>query len=52
MYKRQTTARGTAIARRAEAIMGRPPAGLTDLPDAEMETVARILEAAARPAPA
>jgi DNA-binding MarR family transcriptional regulator len=47
-----TTARGTAIARRAEAIMGRPLAGLTDLPDAEMETVARILEAAARPAPA
>jgi DNA-binding MarR family transcriptional regulator len=41
------TARGSSLARQAEEIMGRPPAGLTRLPASQMEEVARILEAAA-----
>jgi len=32
-----------ALARRAEKILDRPPAGLLDLPPDELETLARIL---------
>jgi DNA-binding MarR family transcriptional regulator len=44
-----TTARGTAAARQANKLMGRPPAGLANLPDSELKTLARILEAATAP---
>lgn len=45
-----TTARGTAAARRANELLGRPPAGLATLPGPDLETLARMLEAAAAPA--
>jgi DNA-binding MarR family transcriptional regulator len=41
-----TTARGNHLAKRAEEILGKPPAGLTSLPASELEAVARGLEAA------
>lgn len=44
-----TTARGTAAARRADELLGRPPPGLTSLSGADLETLARVLEAAAAP---
>lgn len=47
-----TTARGTAAAHRAEELMGRPPAGLATLSGPDLDTVARLLEAAAAPASA
>ena len=37
------TPNGVALARRAEKILDRPPAGLLDLPADELETLARIL---------
>ena len=40
-----TTGRGTAAARRANEILGRPPAGLTTLKRPELQELARILEA-------
>ncbi len=48
-----TTARGAAVARRAEEIMNRPPAALTALGPDELEALARILGVAAthRPGP-
>jgi DNA-binding MarR family transcriptional regulator len=42
-----TTERGSAVARQAEEIMGRPPASLAQLPAPQLEEVARALEAAA-----
>ncbi len=42
-----TTARGTAAARRANEILGRPPAGLATLAGPELEELARILETVA-----
>jgi DNA-binding MarR family transcriptional regulator len=53
------TPKGAALARRAEKILDRPPAGLLDLPADELETLVRILARArggsapgpARPAP-
>jgi DNA-binding MarR family transcriptional regulator len=44
-----TTPRGAAAARRAEEILGRPPAGLSTLPGPELEALARILDAAVVP---
>ncbi len=44
-----TTARGTALARRAEEIMSRPPDALTALPQADLEAMARTLLAALNP---
>jgi DNA-binding MarR family transcriptional regulator len=46
-----TTAEGSAAAKRAEEILARLPVGLADLPHADMETLARILESARTPAP-
>lgn len=43
------TARGATAARKADEIMGRPPAGLASLSGARLEALARILEAAATP---
>jgi DNA-binding MarR family transcriptional regulator len=43
-----TTARGSAIAKQAEEILGRPPAGLTELSAPELEALARSLETALR----
>jgi DNA-binding MarR family transcriptional regulator len=40
------TLRGDAVARRADEILGRPPASLSTLPGPQLEEVARILEAA------
>jgi len=40
------TARGTALAKKAEKILGRPPAGLSALPTRELEAIARGLEVA------
>src|SRR5580658_9188836 len=37
------TPKGAALARRAEKILDRPPAGLLDLPADELETLVRIL---------
>jgi DNA-binding MarR family transcriptional regulator len=37
------TPKGAALAQRAEEILGRPPAGLVDLPPDELETLVRIL---------
>jgi DNA-binding MarR family transcriptional regulator len=37
------TPNGVALARRAEKILDRPPAGLLDLPDDDLETLAQIL---------
>jgi DNA-binding MarR family transcriptional regulator len=42
------TKEGSAVARRAETIMGRPPAGLATLPAPELEQLARLLEEAVR----
>lgn len=47
-----TTARGAAAAEQAEAILGRLPTGLTQLPPDALETLATILEASRPPAPA
>ncbi len=44
-----TTARGTALARKANEIMSRPPAALVALSGPELEALARILEAARTP---
>lgn len=41
------TPQGARAARRAEEIMGRPPEGLGGLPAADLEQLARLLEAAA-----
>jgi DNA-binding MarR family transcriptional regulator len=46
-----TTVEGSAAAKRAEEILARLPVGLADLPHADMETLARILESARTPAP-
>ena len=40
-----TTSRGTAAARRANEILGRPPAGLAALAGPELQELARMLEA-------
>jgi len=37
------TAEGAALAQRADAILGRPPEGLLELPDDELETLRKIL---------
>jgi DNA-binding MarR family transcriptional regulator len=37
------TSEGAALARRAEEILDRPPAGLVDLPPAELEALVRTL---------
>jgi DNA-binding MarR family transcriptional regulator len=37
------TPKGAALARQAEEILDRPPAGLADLPSHELETLVRIL---------
>jgi DNA-binding MarR family transcriptional regulator len=37
------TPKGAALAQQAEEILGRPPAGLVDLPPEELETLVRIL---------
>jgi DNA-binding MarR family transcriptional regulator len=37
------TPKGVALARRADKILDRPPAGLLDLPADELETLVRIL---------
>jgi DNA-binding MarR family transcriptional regulator len=42
-----STPQGTAIARQADEILGRPPDGLATLPKSQLEVVARILAAAA-----
>jgi DNA-binding MarR family transcriptional regulator len=42
------TKQGSAVARRAETIMGRPPAGLAGLPRPELEQLVRLLEEAVR----
>jgi DNA-binding MarR family transcriptional regulator len=44
-----TTSRGTAAARRANEILGRPPAGLAALAEPELQELARMLEALAVP---
>jgi len=44
-----TTAEGSAAARRAEEILARLPVGLAGLSEADMETLARILESARTP---
>ena len=44
-----TTDLGAATARRAEEILGRPPAGLAQISGPDLEALARILEAAASP---
>jgi DNA-binding MarR family transcriptional regulator len=41
------TSRGSVVARQAEEIMGRPPLSLAQLPNPQLEEVARLLEAAA-----
>jgi DNA-binding MarR family transcriptional regulator len=41
------TERGAAVAKQADEILGRPPAGLSALSAAQLEEVARLLEAAA-----
>ncbi len=46
-----TTARGTALARKANEIMSRPPAALAALSGTELEALARLLEAARTPPP-
>ena len=40
-----TTSRGTAAARRANEILGRPPAGLAALAEPELQELARVLGA-------
>jgi DNA-binding MarR family transcriptional regulator len=42
-----TTSQGTAAARRANEILGRPPAGLSTLTGPELEELVRMLEAVA-----
>jgi DNA-binding MarR family transcriptional regulator len=37
------TPEGAALARKADAVLARPPIGLSDLPADELETLARIL---------
>jgi DNA-binding MarR family transcriptional regulator len=44
-----TTSRGTAAARRANEILGRPPAGLTALTGPELQELARMLESVVVP---
>jgi DNA-binding MarR family transcriptional regulator len=44
-----TTSQGTAAARRANEILGRPPAGLSTLTGPELEDLVRMLEAVALP---
>jgi DNA-binding MarR family transcriptional regulator len=43
------TAAGAAVARQANEIMGRPPAGLAGLSGPELKELARLLELAAAP---
>ncbi len=45
------TARGAAAAKRAEEILGRPPAGLSQLPADTLRTLAAILESSRTPEP-
>jgi hypothetical protein len=42
-------ARGTAAGRRAEAILGQPPAGLAELSTAQLNALTQILESAVTP---
>ena len=44
-----TTGRGTAAARRANEILGRPPPGLATLAEPELQELARMLEAVVAP---
>jgi DNA-binding MarR family transcriptional regulator len=45
------TAKGKALAKRAEAILERPPEGLTDLPAEDLDALARILSGLRQDAP-
>jgi len=45
------TAKGKALARRAEAILARPPDGLTDLPPEDLAALARIVTGLRQDAP-
>ena len=45
------TAKGKALAKRAEAILARPPDGLTQLSDEDLATLARILSGLRHDAP-
>jgi DNA-binding MarR family transcriptional regulator len=44
-----TTAQGAAVARRAEEIMNRPPEALAALPQADLEALAKTLQAVHNP---
>jgi DNA-binding MarR family transcriptional regulator len=44
----EATRKGKALARRADAILAAPPAALEALPEADLETLRRILERVAR----
>jgi DNA-binding MarR family transcriptional regulator len=44
-----TTPRGSAAARQANKLLGRPPVALSTLPESDLETLARILESATAP---
>lgn len=45
------TAKGKALAKRAEAILARPPDGLTDLPPEDLAALARIVTGLRQDAP-